>query len=168
MFHNKIDRAKTLTLLHIFYCVISVLTLVIYHAINGFTVEYPGLTDNGGPFYIGFMFIVYLSFCFAWCINGCIALLGISKKKHKLLKYYLIFGITIMILSTPLFVGIVYLYSSAGRRAGWDLLGAFSCRDFGRYLLSFSVLMFFGTLLSALLLYFWYQIKRNFQRLLLR
>ena len=104
MFHNKIDRAKTFTLLHISYCVISALALVISYAINGFTVENWKSSDGASLFYIPLMLIVYFCFCFAWCINDRIALLAISKKKHKLLKYHLNFAITIMIFSAPIFV----------------------------------------------------------------
>ena len=165
MFQNKIDRAKTFTLLHISYCVISALALVISYAINGFTVENWKSSDGASLFYIPLMLIVYFCFCFAWCINDRIALLAISKKKHKLLKYHLNFAITIMIFSAPILGCVAYLFTYVGLRSGWDLMQAFNCRDAAWYLISSSVMMFFGTLMSSFLSYYWYQIKKEFSTL---
>ena len=171
MFHNKIHRAKTFTLLHLFYCVVTVLSFVIYHAIYGFgesSIENWRTSDGVTMVYIWFMFIIYVSFCISWCINARIALLSISKKKQKLLKYHGNIGITIMVFSAPVFVWIAYLYivSIVYRiHSGWDPMNAFTCRTFSRYLFSFSMLMFFGTLLSSFVLYLWYQIKKDFSTL---
>ena len=166
MFENEIGRAKDFTLLHLFYCVISVSSLVIYDAINGLPkdVGHEGL-DVALKILMQF---IYFFFCSVWCINDGVALLAINKKKHCLVLCYVIFGFTIVLFAVLILIFPSYIiaYCFVLHLMRLFRTGTLDKNFIGNslfgYMTLFTVMIFLGTLLSSFSLYYLYQSKKEF------
>ena len=169
MFDNEIGRAKAFTQLHLFYCVIIVSTFGLYVAING--LPKVGAGDEVLAYALMFLMnLIYVLFCFVWCINDSVALLAIDEKIHCLVLCCVIFGFTMNISAV-----LILIYPSLIIACGlvWDLMALFRNdmtpdfigNSFFGYMTLFTVVMFLGTILSSFSLYYSYQSKKEFSTL---
>ena len=138
---NIVDRGKAFALFHLLYSVINLFIHVMFNRRYWYREE----LDKA-------LFFIYFGFCFVWCINDIIALLGIDEKKKNSLQCHMKFGIAILIIGVPYLIVLLY----------FALLGKVTVDDgsiFQRVILP--VLMFLGLVSSLISMYYCYQINKE-------